>query len=326
MTILFNSILLYITIFFFSPLIASVEDNILESVEDKAFDSVSEPVKEDSYLEHSLQSTEPDLIIRQSIHLRKKGWVASLGTILGDNPYFCNSFLFTQLEYLPSLPMQYDSFSPMLSFRYLIADKKSQGFSIGGGTRFYVVPLYSVLGFNLFYDFKSITCTHFYQIGLGFEYLRFVNCVPLLELRTNFYLPLNKRFIVQATYCYYPEEFIATGKNTFYNPGGFEIEIGKRFFYKNFFDLYFSIAPYYLFGREYGIEYNGLFRWKSIAYAGIQWFQNITCSITDIVGIIGVNIPLDSETICEKYMPMRIPLSRWETIKLRSSVHWRTSY
>lgn len=282
-------------------------------------------IKEDCCLESPLKSIEPVLVKKQPILNRKKGLIANIGSISGGNPYFCNSVIFTQLDYLPSLPMQCDSFSSMLSFRYLLADKKTQGFSIGGGTRYYSIPFYGVLGFNLFYDFKSIPCIHFYQIGIGFEYLRFLNRTSLLELRFNFYLPLNKRFVVQAKY-YYPEEFIAIGKNKFYNPGGLEVEIGKRFFYKKFFDLYFSIAPYHLFGQEYGIEYNGLFRWKSIAYAGIQLYQNISCSITDITGIIGINIPLDSETICEKYMSMRIPLSRWKTIKVRSSACWKTNY
>ncbi|MGL4348960.1 MAG: hypothetical protein ACRCSV_05890 [Chlamydiales bacterium] len=302
---LFNLILLFIPIFLIITLSASIENN-----ESKLL----------------LQSTQPVVLIKKFFPARKKGLTGSFGTIFGNNPYFCNSFAFAQLDYLPPLPMQCDLFSPILSFRYLISDKKDQGFSIGGGTRYYSAPLCSVLGFNVFYDFKSMPCNHFYQIGFGFECLRFLNCISLLELRANVYLPLNKRYLVQGKYRYYPEEFIAIGTNTFYNSGGWEIELGKRIFYKKFFDLYFSISPYCLFSQEYGIEYNGLFRWKSSAYAGIQLYQNFSCRITEIAGIIGINIPLDRETACEKNIPLRIPISRWETIKCRSSIHWQTNY
>lgn len=303
----FDFLLLYMTILFITSFLSTVSG------------------LEDSSLKLPLQCTQPTLI-EEPLSIRKKGLLATAGTIFGANPYFCNSFAIVQLDYLPSLPLECDLFSPILAFRYLITDKKDQAFSIGSSTRYYSLPLQSILGFNLFYDFKSTPCNRFYQIGLGFEYLRFLNCISLLEVRANLYLPLNKRFIVRAKYHYSPDEFIVIGTNTIYNPGGWEIELGKRFFYKNVFDLYFSIAPYCLFGQEYGIEYNGLFRWKSIAYAGIQIYQNISCRLTDITGIIGINIPLDSDTICEKNMTMRIPISRWETIKHRSCICWKTNY
>lgn len=318
MAVFLNFILLCTTIFLPSHFTACQENKELILPLD--------PLNEGNYLENLLQTNPPRLAIERSSFSYKRGLIGNFGVIIGNNPYFCNSFAFAEIDYLPPLPISCDSFSSLFSFRYLFADKKAQGFSIGGSTRFYNEPLCSVLGLNLFYDFKSIPCNHFYQMGVGFEYLRFLNCISLLEMRANIYFPLNKRFKVRAEYRYYPEEFIAIGTNTFYNSGGWEVELGKRFFYKSIFDLYFSLAPYHLYGQEYGMEYTGLFRWKSTFYTGIRLYQNITCSISDIIGFIGINIPLDREYIYDKNMPLRIPISRWYTIKLQSCINWKTNY
>lgn len=319
MAVLYNVILLFTTILPTRIPLAISQKNNGPAL------TIERP-KEENCLELPLESLQPVLLIRKPVASQKKEWVASAGTIFGHNPYFCNTFAFTQLSYIPVLPMQCDLFCPLISFRYLLADKKEYGFSIGGGGRYYSVPLCAIVGFNLFYDFRSIPCNHYYEIGLGWEYLHFLSSISLLEVRTNVYFPLNRHFIVKAKYCYYPEKYIAIGTNKFCSPGGLEVELGKRFFYKNLFDLYFSIAPYYLFNQEYGVQYNGIFRWKSIAYVGIQFYQSISCSIVDIAGIIGISIPLGSNNICEKNMPLRIPIFRWETIKLRSCTTWKTNY
>ena len=172
---------------------------------------------EDNVLKLSSESTQSVLMEEHSL-LRKKGLIAIARTTFGDNPYFWNSFAVIGLDYLPPLPLEYKLFTPILSFHYLIADKELQAFSTGGGIRHYCLPLQSVLGYNIFYDFKSIPFDNFYQIGLGLEFLRVLNCISLLEVRANLYLPLNKRFKRKTKYHYPPDAFIAIGTNVIYNP------------------------------------------------------------------------------------------------------------
>lgn len=211
-------------IYFFLPIIC-LEDNISKS-DSKFFLSVIENKEPELSLVRSKYST-TDIEIKKICIIPRREWLATARTILGHNPYFCNSFAILGIDYLQ--PLSTDLISSVLSFQYLISDTKNQAFSIGGGAR-YSSSLCSTLGFNLFYDWKYTPLHRFYQIGLGVEYLRFINCTSLLELRANLYLPVNKHFLAQKKYIYYPEEFLAVGTNNINNPGGWQITLGRRFF------------------------------------------------------------------------------------------------
>lgn len=253
------------------------------------------------------------------LQTREKSLIATAGGIFGDNPYFCDSFAIARLDYLPSLPIAPHSATPLVELKYLIANADEYAISFGSGFRNYFFPIRSVIGSSIFCDIKHVNCETFYQIAAGLE------CLSFLELRANVYVPLTKRFVIKATYDY-PGGYQVKGKNIISGFGGWNVEVGKRFAYKTLCDLYFSIAPYFLFGKGYGIEYDGLFRWKSILFAGVQIYQKISCDTTEIAGIIGINIPLDSIGADQKGSLKRIPISRWETIRTNSRLKYKTNY
>lgn len=250
---------------------------------------------------------------------REKSLIATAGGVFGYNPYFCDSFALASLNYLPSLPTAPHSATPLVELKYLIANADEYAISFGGGVRNYFSLLRSVIGSNIFCDIKHVSYETFYQLAAGLE------CLSFLELRANVYIPITKRFVIKATYDY-PGGYQVKGKNIISGFSGWNIEVGKRFAYKTLCDLYFSIAPYFLFGKGYGIEYDGLFRWRSILFAGVQIYQKIYCDTTEIAGTIGINIPLDSIGADEKGSLKRIPISRWETIRTNSRLKYKTNY
>lgn len=254
-----------------------------------------------------------------SINVRENSLIATAGAIFGDNPYFCDSFAIAKLAYLPTLPVYSQSATPIAELKYLISNGDEYAVSFGGGFRYYLSPIRSVIGSNIFCDIKHINCETFYQIATGIE------CLSFLELRANVFIPITKRFITNNTF-YYPGEYQVKVKNIVSAFDGWNIEVGKRLSYTNLCDLYFSIAPYFLFGKGYGIEYFGLFRWRSILFAGIQVYQKIYCDTTDIAGTIGINIPLDSIGADNKSLLNRIPICRWETIRTNSRLKYKTNY
>lgn len=184
---------------------------------------------------------------------RKQSLIATAAGIFGDNPYFCDSFAIAKLAYIPTLPIYSQSATPLAELKYLIANVDEYAVSFGGGFRNYSPLIRSVIGCNIFCDIKHVNCETFYQIAGGVE------CLSFLELRANVYIPITKRLITKNTY-YYPGGYQVTLQNITSGFDGWNIEVGKRFAYKTLCDLYLSIAPYFLFGKGYGIEYFGLFR------------------------------------------------------------------
>lgn len=266
--------------------------------------------------------TQPTLQTETNIYpirFREKSLIATAGGIFGNNPYFSDSFALAKLDYLPNLPLYLQSATPIAELKYLIANGDEYAVSFGGGFRYYLPLIRSVTGSNIFCDVKHINCKTFYQIAAGIE------CLSFLELRANIYIPINKHFITKNTYDY-PGGYQVKVRNIVSTFDGWNIEVGKRFAYRTLYDLYFSIAPYFLFGKGYGIEYFGLFRWRSILFAGIQVYQKIYCDTTDIAGTIGINIPLDSMGADEKSSLNRIPISRWETIRTNSRLKYKKNY
>lgn len=251
--------------------------------------------------------------------IQEKSLIATAGGIFGYNPYFCDSFAIAQLDYLPTLPIHPHPFIPLAELRYLISNTDAYAISLGVGFRNYFSPIRSTLGGNVFYDIKHTDCATFYQMGLGLE------CLSFLEIRANVYLPITKHVVIRAAYNY-PGGYQVIGKNMISNFGGWEVELGKRFVYEELCDLYLSIAPYFLFGKEQGIEYNGLVRWKSILFVGVQVYQNISCGTSEIAGTIGINIPLDNINIFPKNSLNEIPISRWETIRTNTHPHYKKNY
>lgn len=250
---------------------------------------------------------------------RQKALFATAGGIFGGNPYFCDSFALAELYYLPTLPATPHSASPLLSLKYFISNGDAYATSLGAGFRNYFSPIRCVCGSNIFCDMKHINCETFYQLGAGVE------CLSFLELRANVYIPLTKRFFIRSTYDY-PGGYQVRGTKIVSSIGGWNVEIGKRFLYKTLCDLYLSLAPYFLFGEGQGIEYSGLFRWRSILLAGVHIYQNISCNTTDVAGVIGINIPLDSIGAKEKSSLKRIPISRWQTMRTSSRLKYKTNY
>lgn len=124
----------------------------------------------------------------------------------------------------------------------------------------------------------------------------------------------------------YPEGYQVRGTLILSSVGGWNVELGKRFVYKTLCDLYLSIAPYFLFGEGQGIEYSGLFRWRSILLAGVQVYQKISCNTTEVAGIVGINIPLDSIGVSQKSSLKRIPINRWQTMRTSSRLKYKTNY
>lgn len=241
---------------------------------------------------------------------KKDNIFLNLSMTMGKNPYFCHSFYTTKLLYLPK-----DSyaFSPLLSFHSIISDSTEHAFSLGGGFRNYFSCLNSTFGVNAFYDLKHFNIEKFHQIGVGFESLSF------FEIRANFYFPLIKSSQSKITH-----NFINKGKliefHTSKTANACELEFGKRI-QQNFTDLYFSIAPYFIFNEASGIEYKAQVRWKSILYFGVSIYQHFHCRSSiekgageTITGVIGINIPLGAES-SEKKSLNRIPISRWDTIR-----------
>lgn len=251
--------------------------------------------------------------------VREKSLIATAGGIFGNNPYFCDSFAIAKLAYLPTLPIYSQSPTPISELKYLIANGDEYAISFGGGYRYYLPLIKSVTGSNIFCDVKHIHCKTFYQIAAGIE------CLSFLELRANIYIPITKRFILKKRYDY-PGDYQVKIRNIVSAFDGWNVEVGKRFSYRSLCDLYFSIAPYFLFGKGYGIEYFGLFRWRAILFAGIQIYQKIFCDKTDVAGTIGINIPLDSISADDKISLNRIPISRWETIRTNSRLKYKKNY
>lgn len=251
--------------------------------------------------------------------VREKSLIATAEGIFGDNPYFCDSFAIAKLAYLPTLSVYPQSVAPIAELKYLIANGDEYAVSFGGGFRYYLPLIRSVTGSNIFCDMKHSNCETFYQIAAGIE------CLSFLELRANVYIPITKHFITKNTFDY-PGGYQVKVRNTVFAFDGWNIELGKRFSYNTLCDLYFSIAPYLLFGKGYGIEYFGLFRWRSILFTGIQVYQKIYCDTIDIAGTIGINIPLDSIGADKKSSLNRIPISRWETIRTNSRLKYKTNY
>lgn len=253
------------------------------------------------------------------IRLREQSLIASAQGIFGNNPYFFDSFAIAKLAYLPTLPVYSQTATPLAEVKYLIANGKEYAVSFGGGFRYYLPLIRSVIGSNIFCDVKHSNSETFYQVAAGIE------CLSFLELRANVYIPITKRFITKNTYDY-PGNYQVKVKNIVSAFDGWNIEVGKRFSYKTLYDLYFSIAPYFLFGKGYGIEYFGLFRWRSVLFAGVQVYQKIDCDATHIAGTIGINIPLDSIGVDQKGSLKKISISRWETIRTNSRLKYKTNY
>lgn len=217
-----------------------------------------------------------------SINVRKNSLIATAGSIFRKNSYFCNSFAIANLADLPTLPVYSQAAAPIAKLKYLISNRDRYAVSFVGGFRYYLSPIRTVIGSNIFCDIKHINCETFYQIATGIE------CLSFLELRANIFIPITKGFITNNTF-YYPGGYQVKVKNIISAFDGWNnIEVGKRLSYTPFCDLYFSIAPYFLFGKGYGIEYFGLFRWRSILFAGIQLYQKTYCDTTDIAGTIGI--------------------------------------
>lgn len=250
---------------------------------------------------------------------REKALIATAGGIFGDNPYFCDSFALTELHYLPTLPTTPHSAVPLVALKYFISNGNAYATSLGAGFRNYFSPIRSVCGSNIFWDMKHVNYETFYQLGAGVE------CLSFLELRANVYVPLTKRFFIRATYDY-PGGYQVKGTRILSSVGGWNVELGKRFVYKTLCDLYLSIAPYFLFGQGQGIEYSALFRWRSIILAGVQIYQKISCNTTEVAGMIGINIPLDSIGASQKSSLKRIPVSRWQTMRTSSRLKYKTNY
>lgn len=250
---------------------------------------------------------------------RQKALIATAGGIFGDNPYFCDSFALAELHYLPTLPITPHSATPLVALKYFISNGDAYAASLGAGFRNYFSPIRSVCGSNIFCDMKHVNCETFYQLGAGVE------CLSFLELRANVYVPLTKRFFIRATYNY-PLGYQVEATHILSSVGGWNVELGKRFVYKTLCDLYLSIAPYFLFGEGQGIEYSGIFRWRSILLAGVQVYQKISCNTTEVAGIVGINIPLDSIGASEKSSLKRIPISRWQTMRTSSRLKYKTNY
>ena len=166
---------------------------------------------------------------------------------------------------------------------------------------------------------KHVNRETFYQIAAGIE------CLSFLELRANVYVPITKRFFIRATYDY-PGGYQVKGTHILSSVGGWNVEVGKRFVYKTLCDLYLAVAPYFLFGEGQGIEYNGLFQWQSILFAGVKVYQKISCKTTEVAGVVGINIPLDGIDAAEKSSLTRIPISRWETMRTNSRLKYKTNY
>lgn len=241
---------------------------------------------------------------------KKDNIFLNLSMTTGKNPYFCNSFYTTKLLYLPDNTY---TFSPLLSFHSLISDSSEYAFSLGGGFRNYFSRLNTIFGVNVFYDLKHFNIEKLHQIGLGFESLSF------FEIRANFYFPLMKSNQSKITHR-------LTNNNTLIElhkcktTNACELEFGKRI-QQNFTDLYFSIAPYFIFKEGSGIEYKVQVRWKSIMYFGVNVYQHFHCRSNiakgpgeTITGIVGINIPLGAES-SEKKSINRIPISRWDAIR-----------
>ncbi|MGL4348071.1 MAG: inverse autotransporter beta domain-containing protein [Chlamydiales bacterium] len=240
--------------------------------------------------------------------------------LTGKNPYFCHSFCTTKVSYLP----QTDNFtySPLLSFNYSMSDSTEYAFNLGFGLRNYFPYIKTILGINIFYDIKHFNLDKFHQIGLGFESLSF------LEVRTNFYLPITK--MVQSKNYHQFNSYRVIEYHTSKSLTGCEVEIGKRIQQK-FLDFYFSVAPYWVFNRNFGIEYKTQLQLKSISL-GINVYQHFACRSNigkgrgeTVVGIIGINIPLGADS-SDKKSSIRIPISRWDPIRTCLNITYKEEY
>ena len=96
---------------------------------------------------------------------------------------------FTSIEAMIPFFTQPERSLFFLDVRGLLSDTGQGGFNLGGGYRLLAPQTERILGINAYFDGRDTGSATFYQLGGGFE-----SFGQLVDVRGNFYLPLQSRF------------------------------------------------------------------------------------------------------------------------------------
>lgn len=187
------------------------------------------------------------------------GWDAPFRSSLShtEGKWFDVDIGYTSFDGFVALGLGYqDAIIPFLDIRGHVFNDGKWAANVGGGLR-YAIDSKSIVGFNLFYDYRETRWHHnFNQIGFGLEYL--TRC---FDIRLNAYFPVGttKEKGTLHVFDQFVGPFFATCQQFRHALSGVDLEVGAWIIPRGScrsLDFYGAIAPYYYSSRGHNRSHN----------------------------------------------------------------------
>lgn len=255
----------------------------------------------------------------------------TLGYSTGRRVGINHAYSFAGITWYPDLHFgNYHTFVEATGYRLSTGKWAASG---GIGVRRWNPSLFSVIGINLFYDFRTGQFGNYNQIGLGLEWL-----TPWADVRVNGYLPVgpNCRCRLQSLTFYPKGGFWAMSNKSACAFSGVDAEVGGSFWNCGAWSVYGALGTYYwrrpnISHQAYGVQARLDFRYRNwVQFEVFNSYDNLFHY--RVQGTISITIPFESlfcipSICCFAAAPWwNPPVQRQPMIVLDKTCCWKTNY